>query len=825
MRNAYCTACPLHAKATTICIDGDGPANARILFIGEAPGDREDKLGRPFVGQSGQLVRAEVSKAGLGEVRYTNTVRCRPPGNRQPTKDEIKACRPYLDAELAEVKPEYVVTLGNVSSKAVLKHSKITQDHGKIVKMPGYIGMPMYHPAYILRDPSKLPDLQRDLRRLKAEIDGMRKVEDIEWSFLTRKNFDIFINQFTAAEEFSFDTETTGLFMHRPGGKVRTLQIAMPGRVWVIRFNMLDSVMPKHATQYKFMNELARIARGKWVYAQNGKFDNLWLMTQYGARFKIELNTQLAHHLLNENEPHDLKTMARTYCDAPDYDLPLQHLLFPEKHGKLDEFYDYAARDAYYTLKLGQRFRAQLQKDRVLRKIFYSLVMPAARAFEDIEARGITLDIPKFEETAVTTKFKMLEAERVLNEMAAKQGGHDINWNSPAQVAKFLYETLKIKATVFTDGGAPSTGEEALYEIRDQHPIANQLVTFRELAKFHSTYLEGWRELIVEDRIYFSTKIHGTVTGRYSSRLHQVPRDGTIRNLAIAPAEYTFVQADLSQAELRTVAEVSQDPELIKCFRLGIDVHWRTLLFTILSGGSGEYYEPALETASKIAKRTITDLEQACDILLKAGHEVVIAIWKAWKEGRKKAKGINFGFVYGMMEKKFIEYAKLKYGFEPTMREAENLREAYFSLYRRLDAWHRKQRALVRLDGEVRNLIGRVRRLPGIYSKDRSLSSEAERQAINSPIQGFIGDLKAMALVEIHQTFTPHQVRIVGEVHDALLLNVRTDELDEHLPRIRAIMRHPKLLDEFGVNLSVPLEADLELGPWGAGKTYTKDKQ
>jgi DNA polymerase-1 len=211
--------------------------------------------------------------------------------------------------------------------------------------------------------------------------------------------------------------------------------------------------------------------------------------------------------------------------------------------------------------------------------------------------------------------------------------------------------------------------------------------------------------------------------------------------------------------------------------------------------------------------------------MLKAGHEACISIDKRWKEGRKKAKAINFGFLFGMYEKKFIETCKLKYGFEPTFEEAKRFRAAYFALYRGLTPWHRNQKNLVHLNGYARNLAGRMRRLPGIHSSDKMLRMECERQAINSPVQGFIGDYKAMCLVEIHETLPRDRLRIVGEHHDAILMIVRNDSIDEMCPKIERIMKHPRLLDTFKIELTVPMEAELELGPWGAGKPWKPEKK
>jgi len=174
-----------------------------------------------------------------------------------------------------------------------------------------------------------------------------------------------------------------------------------------------------------------------------------------------------------------------------------------------------------------------------------------------------------------------------------------------------------------------------------------------------------------------------------------------------------------------------------------------------------------------------------------------------------------------MREQKFIETCILKYGFTPTLVEATRSRIAFFSLYRQLPDWHTKQIRLCHLNGYVYNLAGRMRRLPGIYSTDWSVSSECERQAINSPVQGYIGDHKAAAAIEIHETFNPEtELRIVGEVHDSILLWIRPNKVDELLPRVAEIMKTPKFVRETGIDLFIPIEAEFELGAWGAGKTW-----
>lgn len=762
------------------------------------------------MGRSGQLLQAELDAAGLTDVYITNIVKCRPPENRTPTNEEIKTCRAYLDEEIEQVNPQFVVTLGSPAAKSVLKQARITESHGKLVDWNGRKGYALYHPAYVLRDPSKLPAFRADLRRLVQLINGTFHAEEVDWKVVTSESIDQFLAEFAEADEFAFDLETTGLFAHDLAGAVRCVGIALEKRAWVIPLNMPGSHFSTQRSQSELLNLVVDLSKGKRAIAQNGKFDNTWLMVYYGVKFNLTFDTGLAHHLIDEDSPHDLKSMARAYLNAEEYDIDVE-----EKKGNTTpaRLYEYCAKDATYTLRLKKVFDGELRKDPALRKLFYKLVMPAARAFEDIELTGMTLDLERMAKVEAETRVKLDRLLKELNSMVKRT----VNWNSPAQVAEVLFNDLGLVPTVLTEKGKPSTGEAALLEIRDEHPIATKLVEYRETQKFLSTYLEGWKDLMVDDTIYFSYKLHGTVTGRYSSRLHQVPRDGTIRNLVTAPEGWTFVQLDVSQAELRTAAELSGDRELNRCFREGIDVHWRTLLGAVESGGAGDYIQPVLDTAKQLSKRT-QDLRSALQVVLDAGPDRCIELWKGWKEARKKAKGINFGFLFGMFEKKFIEYAKMKYGFEPTRREAERFRASFFTLYSGLPEWHNKQKRLAHLNGYVRNLVGRIRHLPGIHSTDKELSRECERQAINSPVQGFIGDFKAMALVEIHETFSRDEVRIVGEHHDAILAIFENRSLQRNIGRVLEIMRRPRILGELGVKLRVPMEADAEAGNWGAGR-------
>lgn len=812
MRNPNCERCPLHLSSKTVCVWGDGPEDAEIMVIGEAPGKAEAKTGKPFQGDSGQLLRQTLKEYGLeGKVYITNVAKCRPPENRTPTNDELAACRMYLDEEIATVKPKYVVTLGNTPSLAVLGKNKITKCHGEIVEKPDFIGIPMYHPAYTLYDASKLPDFKADVRKLADLVSGVQRYTPPDWKVINHDTIDQFIEEFQAAEEFAFDTETSGLFPYNRLGHIQCLSLAIAERAWVLPLVRHDTPFFNHRVRQDIVDIIADLAEGKFAIAQNGKFDNQWLEIYFGRRFHLNFDTMLASHLLNENRYHDLKSLSRNILGAPDYDLPLKEKLGAVKSRKL---YKYAAYDAWNTFHLYPVFDRELRKDKYLRQLYYKMIMPASRLFEDVEMMGMIVDLDQMKVIEAETEANI---ERLLKKLN-KHVNREVNWNSPPQVAQVLFKDLGLNPVAMTDGGEPSTAEATLIELRDQHPVADLLVKYREQAKFLSTYIHGWRGHMNHATLHLGYKLHGTVTGRYSSRLHQTPRDTRIRSLITNRGEWPFVQIDISQAEMRVACILSGDLELRRCFTEGIDVHWRTLLHTVLSGGSGEYVDPVLDTARKLngAKLQLAD---AAEFLLGVGPERCIETWGGWKEARKKAKGINFGFLFGMFEKKFIQYCKEKYGFEPTMEEARRYRKAFFSLYYGLEPWHKKQGRLVRANGQIRNLAGRIRRLPDIHSKEWGKQNEAVRQAINSPVQGFVGDYKAMAMVEIHEEVPHTKFRLAGEHHDAILGYVNPYKRDDILHRVASIMRHPKLLDTFGISLSIPMEVEVSVGPWGKGVT------
>lgn len=814
-RNPNCTLCELHQSSRHVCIFG-APTEGTGFIVGEAPGREEARTGKPFQGQAGSLLRPILADYGLADAYITNAAKCRPPENRKPEPAELAACRPYLLGEIEARQPKAILLLGATAMRSMIGKTKITEMNGQVVEKDGRTYVCAFHPAYILRDPSKEPQLRIAIARYASVLQGEGEQSLPEYRVLDARTFDDFLEDWASADQISFDCETTGLDWWVEGFDINLISFSMRTRAgernWAVPMAKWP-ILP-FELRGEFLRQLARASARKRMVAQNGKFDNLCLMAVFGVRFHLASDTMLAHHIIDENSVHGLKPLSRQFCNAPDYDIPLKEKLHPTS---MRRFFNYGVPDAVYTRRLDDVFMPKMDEDD--RWIYEKLTMPSARLFEKIEHNGLYVDLSKIAVVEAEQHAALDACEKRLNKIAGKT----VNWNAPAQVAEILYGKLGLTPTVFTDKKAPSTGEEALVDI--DHPIAKELETYRMHAKFLSTYvgtkqadgtyIGGWRDFMVGPHLYLGTKLHGTVTGRYSSRLHQVPREGTVRNLVIAPPGWTFVQLDLSQAELRVIAIVARDPEMLNCFRTGRDIHWRTLMGAVESGG-GDYVEEVFNTAKLITKRKF-EFPDALEIVSDLGPDKAIALWNGWKEARKKAKGINFGFVYGQSAQGFIRYAKTKYGFEPTLDESNRFRDGFFHTYHSIESWHKRQIQAVHRDGMVRNLVGRKRHLPGIYSTDRSVVAECERQAINSPIQGFIGDYKAMIMLEIDEAFDENTLRQVGEVHDSVLMWIRTERLKAVLPKLKHVAEHPKLAREAGLKFPIPLTVDIEVGAWGAG--------
>lgn len=834
-----CTRCRLHKTAKTVCLLGSGPVLAQAMIVGEAPGATEDEGGKPFIGRAGQLLREVLDEQGINERRVfiTNAVSCRPPDNKTPTKGEIKACSVWLQHQMRVVCPKYVLLLGNTPLLSVTGEGGIKKRRGKPFEQDGVIYLPTYHPAFILRDPTQRGIFERDIK-LFADIikrgsipreDRVRSKAVMNWQQ---------VKELLEALEgtVSFDIETTCLYpwqKKNEKGEVAPAKITMIGfgtknGEYSIPFNVAGSPWSRE-DQERIIEAITERLEDCKLVTHNGKFDCLWMWVHYGVKWYqlMHFDTMLAHYLLDENDRHGLKYLAQKYCGAPDWDVDSTT---KTGKGSLSKLVMYHAHDLYYTRQLSFILGKLLNKEPRVRLVFRKLMMPIARLFTEVEYDGVYIDESKFDgaETFLRDKY-----DTALKELKTHA---DIEWGSPKQLSNLLFGKkrdggLELPIVEKTAKGAASTSESVLKRI--DHPCVAALLRFREAKQQLSFFIEGWKpyfhRTITGVYLHPSFKLHGTVTGRPSCEhpnLQQVPRDERIRSLITAPPGWTLIDADLSQIELRIAAELANEAELLQTFIEGRDPHWLTALREIARGG-GKAKE-VVGTAHKWLTRKNPKAKppryaDAIDILLEMGADAAVEIDKGWKELRKKAKAVNFGYLYGMWWKKFKIYAFDNYGVVVTDEEAEASRTAFFDMYPGFGPWHKKQKLFARRNGYVATLTGRKRRLPAaMLPEDSPIRGAAERQAVNSPVQGFAAELNLMVALQLREEFPRSQLRIVGTVHDAILMWARNGYEKKVYDRVQEIMRRPALFDDFDIELKVPVEGEAVLGAWGAGKKWEK---
>lgn len=788
-----CHDCNLCAFSSPTCIWGAGPSKAKVMVVNSYATEQDEQEGAAVM-PSSLVERLRAIGLDPEKVYYTNAIKCACPRGTKYKVGDIKKCKQHLDKEIAAVQPTYVLVLGAQALKATVDGS-ITELNGVMVEKDGIKYMPSYSPGIVYRDPGKAPFVEKAMNNFKAMMEGsLEGLPELDIRLITnmrelkRAFHHLRDNNYL---HLSYDIETTGLV--RFEDEVNLFGFGNDQVQYIIpleaRYSPLKGArLAQRKLIRTCVNWLNRNAKA--LVAGNGKFDDLFLKYRFGVKPNITFDVVLASHILNENTPNGVKENAVLECNAPEWDVDKDLKTGKYKtREKYREYLTYLGYDIYYEYKLYRVFHKKLKQDRALMKLFYHLYMPGIISYETVEEHGVFIYPQQFKKVR-----KHLESEReAIEKQLLKMAKHEVNWNSPAQIQKLLYEELKLPVIETTESGSPSTSEATLMQLRDKHPIVELILKYRGVNIQISHFIDGWINRMWGRRLFPNFKLHGTVTGRTSCtdpNLQQVPRDPIIRNLVGAPEGWSVVEIDYSQAELRIAAIMSGDETMKRIYQTGGDIHTHT-------------YE--MITGEKVSD----------DKYIK-------------KEQRKKAKAVNFGFVYGMGWRKFKIYARDNYGVDLTDKEAEQWRERFFQAYHFLPKWHSKQRRIVQSMGQVRSPIGRLRRLPDIYSTDKSKKAEAERQSINSPVQGFGSDLTILGMSEIMgnaQYYDPDYVLdkdkffVIGTVHDATLFEVRNDYLMEFCPRAKHILEHPKALEDvFHFDTDVPIVADVAVGKsWGAG--------
>lgn len=809
-----------------------------------------------------------MEEAGFSDddFRWVNVLDEPPPEGKNVTKTMVKNSLPHFKKKFEKRDPSFTVLLGNTPCNAVLDLNGIKKLRGKPVEKDGVVCMPTYHPNMVLHDDKWRDMVVRDLKNLKECIRFGGIPEEKELDYVIVDTWDKVKAMLKDMKGWvAVDLETTRLYPfyttldervesgNAPPAVIKehkathngnlpavvAMQFGCKKRQWVVPMETAGIWSKKELKEIVKLATL-RLKRFCKSIFHNGKFDALWMRVRFGVKWNVDFDTMLAHFLLDENDRHGLKYLAQKYLGVPDWDVDGK-----EKTAWSPQNAKYAAHDVFYTRRLRPIFAKMLKEDWDVKQVFDWVMMPCVKLFIEAEFSGVHIDLDKMDDAENYLREEQATALANLEKWGKKATKVDkktgkINWGSADQLGHLLFKDLKIKSVEKTKGGKDSVSESVL--LRIDHPMVGDLLKFRAAQKQLSSFIEGWKPYLdLAGRLHPVFKLHGTVTGRLSCEhpnLQQVPRDPRIRSLITAPPGWVLVEMDLSQIELRIAAELADEHNLLRVFREGGDPHWETAIREIERGaGYKKEINRTIKYHHKIEGKEYTRMSysDAVEYILKLGGkacEGLVDLWEQefpgvefmnWKETRKKAKAINFGYLYGMWWKKFKIYARDNYGVDVTDEQAQASREAFFDLYGAFPKWHEKQRRFAKMHGYVKSLSGRKRRLPAAMGhRDTPEQREAQRQAINSPVQSFANELNLMAALQMREEFSWNWFRICGTVHDAILMWVREDKVEFVHNRGLEIMSSPNLLTDFDISLSVPIEADAKVGAWGQGKDLKK---
>lgn len=576
-----------------------------------------------------------------------------------------------------------------------------------------------------------------------------------------RKLFDLFVTK----QILSLDTETTSV--NPIDAELVGLSFAAEeGKAFYVAIPAEREKAERIVNIFKPLYESPDILK----IGQNIKYDMEVLMN-YGVRLSAPMfDTMIAHYVLQPEQKHNMDILAETLLNYQT--VHINELIGPKGKGQKSmrdlspaSVCDYAAEDADITLRLYNVLKPRLKETNV-EQLFYDIEMPLVPVLADMETTGVRLDTEALAETSKVLTERMKQIERNIYELA----GHEFNIASPKQVGEVLFGEMKIvEKPKKTKTGQYVTSEEVLQQLRSKAPIVADILEHRGLKKLLGTYVDALPKLINPRTGHIHTSFNQavTATGRLSSsdpNLQNIPvrgEDGKeIRKCFIPEPGELFFSADYSQIELRVMAHLSGDKNMIEAFREGYDIH--------------------AATAARIYKEKIEDVS---------------------RDQRTKAKRANFGIIYG------ITVFGLAERLEISRDEAKQLIDGYFETFPDVHAYMEKAKELAREHGYAETFFHRRRYLPDITSHNATVRNFAERNAINAPIQGSAADIIKIAMVKIYERFRKEGIRsrMILQVHDELNFSVVPEE-KEKVERI--------VLEEMqnAYPLQVPLVAD---SGWG----------
>lgn len=836
-----------------------GNPNPEILFVidpmvGGEDDDEPPKPSSPVSKRQLEFLSSFAKKHNVPLNRSAITWACPPVMSEQWDSDKRMADWRKLHREafvkiVKEAKPKVIVAMGkNGASQALNRAAQITKVRGAPQENEefGCLVYPMLGLAHVMRIPEHERTFDADfatLNKIIAANYSLTYQSKIEQNYKWVTDLTDLINRANRGEKLSLavDSETLGTRYYDPAGRVLTVQICdKPGHAYAlaIDYNPIRHRAPvKPNVRAHTIAQIKRLLEHKnvEVFGQNYKYDYLWLKHKLGitTRNWVDDTICLMHGVDENMLDKSLDEITRQYVPemsgyADEFNRDPVHLkktrmdLVPPEKMLL---YGCGDVDATYRAKLA--LEEALKADPKNYKCYRTVVMPALRSFAQIEDHGFVIDKPALkafekmlrthQEAEYTAIRQMVpkaiaELELIPQDKKDRETGKVVKWASltrPNFIRAMVFthpKGLRIKPRVFTKSTAklkdvtarvPSTsGKNHLAYFEHDHPFIGRIMEYIKNEKLLGTYVgtedvddgegvKGFYKYLFDGRIRPTYLLHRTVTGRSASadpNGQNFPKRGKLakkyREIFIAPPGHVLLEVDFSQLELRIAAIMSGDPVMQRLYREGKDIH--------------------TATACAVMGITVEDF-------YKLPKDVQT-------QKRFQAKAVNFGFLYGMGWRKFMNYARTDYGVTFTEEEAQEIRATFFRLYKNLGRWHISVREHVKNTGMVRTYDGRVRHLPSVFSPDNVISSSAERQAINSPVQAFGSDLGLMAMALLVKNVDFSKIRPIGFIHDAIVCIAPESYAKEAARTIKYWMENIPLEKMFGFKSPIPIVAEAAVG-------------
>lgn len=808
-----------------------GVPGAPVLVVCDPPSREAYRDNLPMSIDSLRQVTSAAKRVGLVRDDFLFVSLCPPipPEAYASASRKWRHVQPYAETIQGLIEannPRCVITFGELASRVVLGRSvAITKARGTVQPLGNRLCVPMLSPAFIGKVPEHRPTFEADwLTIARLKDNDWRRTEDEAAGVQYEWREDISDVLSTLPEVISVDTETTGLTWYDPSVRVLTVQFsyrsghAIVCPVDVAYWPAWGGKRRARARLIQQLKELLENAEIRKV-GHNLKFD-AHMLRKLGITLRGWTDdTQLLAFALDENmlEKSQDECVRRWVPAMAGYADEFNRTVDKSKMAEVphDKMLSYAGGDADTCLRLYRVLEPALMRDHQQYNCYARIIMPAIRTFATaVEPYGMPVDTARLrvfgEEVArwVDTEYdELIRRVPAAIRRRCLENNEEMSFTRPMFVRDVLFsaEGFNLTPRVFTKTTAnlephlrePSTSsKDHLPFFAERTDAAGEfvrrLIDYQKTQKLLSTYIGSeaggsglWQYISADGCIHPSYMLHRTVTGRSASadpNGQNFPKRGRwaklYQQIFAARPGFKLVSVDLSQIELRIAAWMSRDPYMLELYRRNGDIH----------------------TATAIASARLT--QEQWDQLPKAERKLL----------RTKAKAINFGFLYGMGAPKFRSFAKTDYGVDYTEAEAEQARRIFFETYAYLQRWHRSMREQVQRNGFVRALHGARRNLPSITSNDEVTRSLAERQAINSPVQRFGSDLGLIAMVRFAQQADPNLYRILGFIHDALVMEVRDGHEQEGIEALLWVMENPPLEDWFGIRAPLPIRAEAEIG-------------